>query len=265
MLLNISLIISGIIILVLPLTTDIVVERKVTKYGKIFLVIVVILAILQIVGERKNTINNSKLEKDKEELSNKVDSLNLLSTNLADSLKAVRKVLTSIDSQFYVTNSTLIGLQHINNEIHKKNINTDRPVLIMSTSRVHKSKDFKKLYVDIDFINSGKRSATDVKGIIYAVSTDKVNPISLGITESEIFPFNKGFTTSIIWDVNPDSVECLNPIYFYAKYTYSDLILNTVWSYESIMKLPPFSDNNHTDKLNLCSQQELDEIKSIIK
>ena len=262
---NILLIIFGIAILVLPLTTDIVNDKKVTKYGKIFLFVVLIFAILQIVNERMNSINNSILEKDKIELSNKVDSLHFLSTNLSDSLNTLRKVLTSIDSQFYVTNSTLIGLKNDNNELQKSYVKTDRPILFMNSSRVHKSKDLNKLYVDIIFLNIGKRAATNVKGKIYAVSTDKVNPISLGITTSEIFPYNKGFTTSIIWDINKDSVICREPIYFYVNYTYSDLILNILWSYESIMKLDTFSNNNYSDRLNLCSQKELEEIKSLIK
>ncbi|MCG6191354.1 hypothetical protein [Maribellus maritimus] len=258
MLLKILLIIIGLPILILPLATDLMKNKKITKSGIAFLFFVILFTALQIVNERQNSKAEAKLESEKQDLSNNVDSLKIRTQNLSDSLSNFKKVLLSIDSKFYNTNNKLSDLSKINDSLNIKLIQSDRPIFHLTSTKIYKSKIYNNQHtIDFDFGNEGVRAATNIYGRMFTFFADTLfDNGDLGITKSDTYPNKKGFTIHAPMKVNPDSSSLAEPIYYYFSVHYSDLILKTSYSYVVVMKLPPFKKGNCMNELAICKNWE---------
>jgi uncharacterized protein YlxW (UPF0749 family) len=90
--------------LLLPLISTIIKGKKLTKIGILFIIFAVSFTFLQILNEHKSSKSESKLEKDKKDSKNEVDSLIKKTMNLYDSIQILKGILISIDNKFYETN-----------------------------------------------------------------------------------------------------------------------------------------------------------------
>lgn len=223
--LKISLYVTGLVILILPLTTEIIKKhqdvaatgivrkkwlylfyKKFTKSGKIFFLLAILFTVLQIWNEIRNSKNEILL------------------------------------------------------------IESERPIFNLTSTKIFKSKIYNGEYtIDFNFGNEGKRAVTNVSGRVYTVYKDfvKFNG-SLPINRSEVYPSNKGFTFHDKMPINPDTSSLSVPIYYYFTLTYTDLIRETSYPYETVKKLAPFKQGNCLDELALCKEWEVNKIKDIV-
>ena len=267
MILKILLILIGLPILILPLTTDLIKNKRLTKPGFIFLAIVVVFASFEIIIERQNSSLEAEGEKEKGEMVLTIDSLSIKTKNLSDSLVNLKTILMSIDSQFYYTNYSLSELQIVNDSLSNQLINSDRPILNLSSTKIVKSNLYKDKYeIQFIFINEGKRALTKVKGVSYSIKGFAVyDHGTASTTINDIYSNNKGFTIHHDMKFNPDSTSLKEPIYYYFEFTYSDLILSNSYSFDIVMKMIPFEKGNHYKELVSCRNWENEKIKIIIE
>ena len=267
MLLSILLIIIGLPILILPLSTDLISNKKITKSGLIFLFFVILFTSLQIINEKRNSTTEEILENKKIDLTKNVDSLKMRTQNLSDSLIIFKKILISIDSQFSNTNSTLFNLRKVNDSLNIKLIESDRPIFHLVKTSIIKSKFFNNQHsIDIIFANEGTRAVTNVYGKQFTLHGDTIfDNGNLQISRTETYPKNQGFTIHTTMRINPDSTSLKEPIYYYFSLNYSDLILKTTYPYVVVMKLIPFSKGNCLDELVFCKDWEVNNVKKIIE
>jgi len=223
--LKISLYLTGLVILILPLTTEILRKhqdvpatgsvyksrlylffRKFTKSGKFFLLFAILFTALQIWNEIKNSQHEILL------------------------IESERPI-------FNLTSTKIFKSKIYNGEYT----------------------------IDFNFGNEGKRAVTNVSGRMYTVYNDSViSNESLPINGSDIYPSNKGFTFHNKMPINPDSSALKKPIYYYFTFTYEDLIRKTSYAYEAAMKIAPFKQGYCLDQLALCKEWEVNKIKRMI-
>jgi hypothetical protein len=217
---------------------------------------------LQILNEHKSSKSESKLEKDKKDSKNEVDSLIKKTINLSDSIQILKGILISIDNKFYETNQKVAFLGKINNSLNKKLIESDRPLLDISMTKINKSSVKGSLSsLDIDFNNFGKRSVADVFGKEYISFRDTIwDTGTISVSRSDIFPNNRGFSLHEKMLFEPILSTYKTPIYYYFKLTYSDIILDTLYKFERIMKVIPDLPN----ELVLCREWEIEKIRNAI-
>jgi len=267
MLLKIFLIILGLPILILPLTTKIINNKKLTIGGIFFVIFLALFTLCQFLNEQENSRNEILLENNKVELSKRVDSLYIKTLNLSDSLINLKNILLAIDSQFYYTSNKLFDLRQINDSLNLQLFESDRPIFHLVSTEIHRSKIYNNKYtIDFHFGNEGIRAVTNVFGKMYILFNDTLYYNgTLPISKSDIFPSNKGFTYHSPMKNDPDSTSLEKPIYYYFKLTYSDIILKKSYPYEVVMKLNPFTKGNCLEKLVLCKNWEEKKIKMIIE
>lgn len=266
---KIGIILFGILIIVLSITSNIKKNNKLTKYGYIFLICVLVCFILQIINESENSKNENRLLSEKAEMKNKVDSLKILSKSLTDSIQNLKYVLISIDNQFSKTNQKIFQLGKANDSLSNLFFIANRPIFYLSSSKVVKNNLFENQYViEFNFLNEGKRSATNVFGKTYTIIGYDIPEIhddgSLFCSLTDVYPQENGFTAHKPLGFNPDSTDYNKPIYYYFDIKYSDIILKTQYTYEVAVRLGPIEKGKYMNDLNLCRDWEFTHFKSMI-
>jgi len=252
MIIKILLIILGIPILILPLTTKIIENKKLSKSGMIFLVLIISFAFFQFLNEKNNLKNIHQLSINNNKLKNKIDSLT--------------KILLSIDSQFSNTRKELNSLGQINDSLGNKLFESGRPILNIVSTKIIQNKKLKNNYeINIIFNNNGKRPATNIFGKMYSIHGDTVTAKgTVSLSRSDIYSKNQGFTIHEPMKINPDSTSLKMPIYYYINLKYSDLISKSLYNYEIAMKLKPFKKGNFLNELVFCREWETSNLKERI-
>jgi len=260
MLLKVLLIIFGIPILILPFFGVIVKKRKLTGIGIVFIISVILFSIFQYLYER----NNSKIEKI---FKYKIDSINIAVNNLRDSLTYFKEIILSVDNQLYITRNELTNIVQKNDSLNKENFESSRPILNLTSTEIKRSTIFKGNYgIEFQFANLGVRAVTNVHGKMYTIHGDTITENgSIPISKSDIYANKKGFTIHSQLKFNPESKSLLEPIYYYFKLTYSDIISKQVYPYEIVMKFNPFDNGKFMNELILCRNWEKTKIKSMVK
>lgn len=265
---KILLIIFGIPILILPITSKIK-DKKLTIYGLSFLICVLAFTTFQIINESQNSKQEVRLVNEKKEIMNKVDSLRILSKNLTDSIDKLKHILLSIDNQFYRTNKKIFQLGKVNDSLNQLVFLTDRPVFHNTSSMIVKSTTSEYQYmIDIDFINEGKRSATNVYGKRYTIigydNPEIYDNGTIQISRTDVFPDQHGFTVHVPMKFNPDSTNFDKPVYYYFDMKYSDIILKTQYQYEIAVRMDPIKKSKYINELSMCRDWEQAHLKKLI-
>src|ERR1035437_7791842 len=224
MLIKILLVLFGVLVILLPLITVITENKKVTKWGKLFYVIISLFALLQIINEINNSNDIVHSANATNDLKRKVDSLNIIGMKSSDTINKLKGILHSIDRQVGYTNVKLAKIDGNDNE----KIKSDRPVIQLISGQIINN-------------NTGKRSATSIVGDVYVMCRDTLYYMgSFPMSKSDIISYNSSITFHTTLNFSIDSISFIDPIYFYSKRTYSDLLLRTPYNFESSMKIAPF-------------------------
>lgn len=262
------LIITGIPILILPIISKIKNDKNLTAYGYLFLILVLIFTALQFENESINAKNEKKLSAEKDEMKNKVDSLNMLSKNLTDSIHSLKYVLLSLDDKYYQNNKKVLQLSKSNDSLTNLVFISERPVFSLSSSKIVKYDLECKYWIDFTFLNEGKRSATNVYGKLY-IFQGYFNPKirydgTLTCSLRDIYSNNRGFTMHKELLSNPDSVNYELPIYFYFQVNYSEITIDKKYHYDVVVRLGPFKKGKYLNDLFLCKEWELSHFRDLI-
>lgn len=266
--LKILLIVVGIPILVLPITSKIK-NKNLTISGYIFLICILIFTFLQILNESSNNTKEVKAEIEKKGIKSKVDSLKESSQNLTDSIDKLKKILLSIDSQFNKANYKIFQINHVNDSLKKLDLLADRPLFHLVSSHLVKESTAEHQYmIETIFANEGKRAATNVWGKSFIIIGFEKPEIfengSLHISLTNVFPDQSGFNEHLPMMFNPDSTNTDKQIYLYFDIKYSDIVLKTQYIYEIAVKLISLKTGKYNDELVMCRDWEQVHLKNLI-
>lgn len=257
------IILLGIPILIIPLFFPIVKEKRLTTSGIIFIIICVGFAFLQFFNERTNSRKEAQLMNDKIELKYSLDSLVTQTKGLTDTLSIFRSALFSIDKQFGETSKKVSSLGRMNDSLNTKIIESDRPQFVITSSKINKSSSpDEPSFIDFIFINQGKRSAINVFGKMYISFRDTTwDTGTISISRSDIFTNNHGFELHYPMKFEPTLATFENPIYYYFKITYSDIVLDTIYPFDLALKVSPALQT----ELTMCKEWEVENIRKTLK
>jgi hypothetical protein len=262
MLIKILLVLFGVLVILLPLITVITENKKVTKWGKLFYVIISLFALLQIINEINNSNDIVHSANATNDLKRKVDSLNIIGMKSSDTINKLKGILHSIDRQVGYTNVKLAKIDGNDNE----KIKSDRPVIQLISGQIIKNNSSKNDHsINFVFNNTGKRSATSIVGDVYVMCRDTLYYMgSFPMSKSDIISYNSSITFHTTLNFSIDSISFIDPIYFYFKGTYSDLILRTPYNFESSMKIAPFIKGDISPELAYCPNWIVSKIRKDI-
>jgi len=265
---NVALLFITILLLVLP-TFDLRNKdelkwyKKLTGWGIMFYIAVILLAIFQIVKECQTTKAETVLTNERNILKIDVDSLAKVIESNTDTISKLRGILSSIDSKLFITNKTLSALDKTNDSMNLKILEYDRPIIHLTSAKMVKDKYSKHKYLIIfSFLNGNKSSATNVFGKCYTMYRDTLwDNGTLSVNKTDVFTYDKGFSIGRPMNLNPDSTSLQYPIYYYFSLSYSDIFLRSSYHYEVAMAMNPFNKGDYVTDLGTCRDWERLKIK----
>ncbi len=256
------LIFLGIPILLLPLFCTLSKKKKLTIWGGIFILICIAFAILEYLNVRKASNAEERLNDEKQTLNHRVDSLLDQTRNLSDTVYLFKSILSSLDYQSTITNEKLTSIRKANDSLNNKLIVSDRPVFTLSESKIIKSNFPDSLHsLEFTFTNSGIRSATNVFGKMYISFRDTTwDTGTISVSRSDVFPSKQGFVLHMPMKYRLQDATYQFPIFYYFKFTYSDIILDTIYTFESALKISP----SILTELTMCKEWEVEKIRKAV-
>jgi hypothetical protein len=293
MLINIFLIAIAIAITILSTTKlkkneDTKWHKKLTRNGIIFYIAILSAIVFQVIKEFQNSKREDISINKINNLTDNLDSVKRIAFyssdtigNLKDSISKLIRVIDligdksssiesksgSIERQLYLTDKKVSLLGKTNDSLNKKIFESDRPILSLVSAEITNNKSRgNNHFIDFKFISEGKRPVTNLYGKAYSMYRDTVSIIgTLPVSRSDVFTNQKVLIYSLPMDFDPDSTSIENPIFYYFKLSYSDLILNTSYSLDIAMKMNPFEKGKYLTFLVNCPNWEIAKMKRTIE
>jgi hypothetical protein len=271
---NILLIVIAIFIVIIPIKWDLATKKNkvLTKYGVIFICLILLTTILQVKKELINKEEDSHKDKINKSLIDRSDSLNVIIKSLNDTVLTLRKMLLTIDVTTKITSDRLKSFHVLNESLNTKVLESDRPQITFYSANFIEEKINDKNVIAIEFANIGKRSATNIYGNEYLINSRdyRLNDLVLlrketfMISRKDIIGSNMVIKIREPFIINPYEEDMNFNLFYYFGLKYSDILSNKEYSFEIALRVPSFKKGKFYKEFGFIKDWEQMKIKTFV-